>query len=78
MFALQRDDGKFFCYTDRGIQGGFKNPAECVNLWINIYPAFINRHRDKLRRTYRAYRIKTVRLTPAQLEHFTFVKLRGY
>ena len=77
MFAIQGNNGKFFCYTDNGIQAGFKDPAECVNLWINISPAFINRHRNRLRKSYRGYNIKTVELTPQQLEYFTFVKLRG-
>lgn len=76
MFAIQKDNGQFFCYTDNGIQGGFKDSPECVNLWVNIYPRFINKHRNRLRSRYSG-KIKTVKLTPKQLEHFTFVKLRG-
>jgi len=79
MFALQADTGEFFCYTDKGIPGGFKHADECVNLWINIYPRHINKHRNRLLGSsfYRSLKIKTVELTPKQLEHFTFVKLRG-
>ncbi len=79
MFALQADTGEFFCYTDKGIPGGFKHVDECVNLWINIYPRHINSHRNRLRSSgfYRKLKIKTVELTPAQLEYFTFVKLRS-
>ena len=49
MFALQADTGEFFCYTDKGIPGGFKHADECVNPWINIYPRHINKHRNRLR-----------------------------
>ena len=75
---MQRDDGKFFCYHDpRTGPGGFHYAPGCVNLWIHMYPSCINRRRDKLRKIYKKYKIKVVRLTPKQLEYFTFVKLRG-
>lgn len=79
MFALQRSDGKFFCYHNpvTGGPGGFREQEKCVNLWINIYPAFLNKRRDKLRKIYSKWKIKVVHLTPTQLEYFTFVRLRG-
>ena len=61
MFALQTNTGEFFCYTDKGIMGGFKKVDECVNLWINIYPRHINKHRNRLR----------------SRGFYTFVKLRS-
>ncbi len=77
MFALQRSDGKFLCYHDQVYAGGFRKQDECVNLWINIYPAYLNKRRDQLRKIYSKFKIKVVRLTPKQLEDFTFIKLRG-
>ena len=56
---------------------GFRKQEACVNLWINIYPAYLNRKRDQLRKIYKKHKIKVVRLTPKQLEYFTFVKLKG-
>ena len=78
MFAIQRDDGKYLCYHNpsKG-PSGFRKQEECVNLWINIYPAYLNRKRDQVRGIYRARKVKVVKLTPSQLEYFTFVKLRG-
>ena len=78
MFAIQRDDGKFHCFHNPSMgPSGFRRPEECVNLWINIYPAYLNRKRDQLRKIYKKRKIKVVELTPKQLEYFTFVKLRG-
>lgn len=78
MFAIQRDDGKYLCYHDpsKG-PNGFRKQGECVNLWMHYYPAVLNRKRNQLRRIHRTRKIRVVRLTPTQLEYFTFIKLRG-
>jgi hypothetical protein len=78
MFAIQRNDGKFFCNYNPGTgPGGFQRTDKCVNIWVHKYPLCVNLRRDKLRKIYLNCKIKTVKLTPSQLEHFTFVKLYG-
>jgi hypothetical protein len=78
MFAIQRNDGKFLCYHNpRTGPSGFRKEDECVNLWMHYYPSVLNRKRDQVRRIYKTRKVKVIRLTPKQLEYFTFVKLRG-
>jgi hypothetical protein len=78
MFAIQRNDGKFFCnhYPSTG-PGGFQPADKCVNIYIDMYPSYLNRRRNKLRQIYLRHKVRVVRLTQKQLEYLTFVKLRG-
>jgi len=79
MFAIQRDDGKFFCYRDEhsGPTGGWRKIDKCVTLWMHYYPSVLNRKRNKIRKIYSNRKIKVVRLTTKQLEYIMFLKLRG-
>ena len=78
MFAIQRDDGRFFCYRDSQPMGSWRKMDKCTLLWMHYYPSVLNRKRDVLRRIQTNRRkIRVVRLTKQQLEYFTFIKLRG-